>query len=154
MDSIAAITEKEIKLISALVSFLDQEQDALKNADTAALPGIAAEKLKLIEQLNIHESYRGKLLGCSGIEGIRSAMEHWLDSHPGDKPTKANWEKLLDLARKAKQAHELNSRLIGMHLQQNTELLSALTRQSPGNLLYGNTGQTALTTGSRIVDSA
>jgi flagellar biosynthesis protein FlgN len=154
MDNIASLTEAEIELISRFISLLMEEQSALKSANVAALPEIGNSKLPLIDQLNTIEFTRSKLLNCSQSENVRTAMLRWLDDHPNDKTTANNWNKVLKLARQAKQAHELNGRLIQMHLQQNSEILGILTRQSKNNSLYGSNGQTAATMGNRIIDSA
>jgi flagellar biosynthesis/type III secretory pathway chaperone len=154
MDSIATITQGEIELISRFISLLMEERGALKTANIAALPEIAARKLQLIDQLNAVELTRSQLLDCPESKHIRQAMTHWLTNHPGEKATASNWKKVLELALQAKQAHELNSRLINMHLQQNSEMLAILTRQTQRSSLYGSDGQTSLTTGNRIIDSA
>jgi flagellar biosynthesis protein FlgN len=154
MDSIATITEGEIELISRFVSLLSEERDALKAANIAALPVIAANKLQLIDQLNAVEQTRSQLLGCPESKHIRQAMAHWIADHPGEKATATSWKKVLELSLQAKQAHELNSRLINMHMQQNSEMLDILTGQAGRSSLYGSNGQTSQATGNRIIDSA
>lgn len=154
MSSLAALTGQEIELISRFIALLNEEQDALKRADTSPLAEIASEKIKLIEQLNGLELARGEKLGSSDSASIRAAMTHWLEQHPDEKGLATEWAKLLDLARQAKHLHELNSRLVGMHLRHTSEILAVLTRQGQHNSLYGSNGQAAQATGSRIVDSA
>lgn len=154
MSSIAALTTREIELISRFICVLKNEQDTLQRGEIAGLPESAAEKLQLAEQLNALEASRNKLLGSTGDVGGRIAMERWLSDHPEQAVAAADWKKLLELARQAKHLHELNSRLVSMHLQQKNELLSVLVQQPQQNTLYGSNGQAAMATGSRIVDSA
>lgn len=154
MATLSAITAQEIELVSQFVALLEKERDALKKGEIGQLGVIGAAKMPLIEQLNAFEVSRGQTLGVVGSENIRSAMKQWLASHPNEKTTANNWAKLLDLARQAKQLHELNSLLVNMHLQQTNELLAVLTRQPNAAPLYGSNGQAAQVTGSRIVDSA
>lgn len=154
MSDIAAITQREISLISRFVALLKEEQAALKLADAAALPEISTAKIALVEQLNALEIERRSTLGIFGEEKTRQAMIEWLAKHPENKTAAVNWEKLLNFAREAKELHELNARLVGLHLQQTTDALAILTRQSTERALYGSNGQAGQYTGSRIVDSA
>lgn len=154
MSGITAITEREITLISRFVALLTEEQDLLKRGDAAALPRIATAKGPLVDQLNALESERRAALGISGEQKTREAMEAWLAAHPAEQTAAAHWARLLELAQEAKQLHELNAGLVGMHLQQTAEALAILTRKAEQNTLYGSNGQTAQISGSRIVDSA
>jgi len=154
MSEIAAITEREIALISRFVALLKDEQETLKRADASALPEISAAKIDLVEQLNLLEAERRTALGIVGDEKTRAAMVVWLANNPNDQTAAVNWEKLLNLAQEAKQLHELNAQLVGMHLQQTSEALVILTRQAEQHTLYGSNGQAAQVSGSRIVDSA
>lgn len=154
MAEVAAITEREIELISRFVAVLKDEQDALKRADPSALQDLGVEKTSLAEQLNTLESDRRFALGISDDQNTRQAMTAWLAQHPEEHTVAVNWEKLLDLAREAKQLHELNAGLVAMHLQLASDALTILTRQSGQNALYGSDGQAAPVSGSRIVDSA
>lgn len=154
MSNFAAITEREIGLISRFVALLKEEQEALKQADAAGLPEISAAKIDLVKQLNSLEAERRLALNIADDEKTRAAMTEWLAKHPEEEAAAVNWENLLNLASEAKQLQELNVRLVDMHLQQTSEALVALTRQSEKHTLYGSNGQTAQITGSRIVDSA
>ncbi|MFZ2267876.1 MAG: flagellar protein FlgN [Azonexus sp.] len=154
MSQLAALTEQEIELISELLARLEEEQEALKNADATALPALSEQKLKVIERLNTLESARAKVLGCQAGTDVRTAMEAWLAKHPEQQQLLGNWKKLLDLARQAKQLHIQNGQLISMHLQQTNEMLATLTSPAQQNTLYGSDGQASPTSGSRIVDSA
>lgn len=154
MSPIAALTEREIPLISRFVALLQEEQDCLTRADVNALEEIGNAKTALAGQLNAHEGERRALLGLDASKKTREGMAAWLKEHPEDNNVAVNWEKLLILATEAKTLHELNAKLLGMHLQQTTEALAALTRQAENVTLYGSNGQTSLSSGSRIVDSA
>jgi flagella synthesis protein FlgN len=118
------------------------------------LPEISAAKIDLVEQLNLLEAERRTALGIVGDENTRAAMGVWLANKPNDQTAAVNWKKLLNLAQEAKQLHELNAQLVGMHLQQTSEALVILTRQAEQHTLYGSNGQAAQVSGSRIVDSA
>jgi flagella synthesis protein FlgN len=154
MSGIATIAEREIALISRFIALLKDEQEALKLADASALPEISAAKIDLVEQLNLLEAERRSALGITGDEKTQAAMAVWLTNNPKDKTAAVNWKKLLNLAQEAKQLHELNAQLVGMHLQQTSEALVILTRQAEQHTLYGSNGQAGQFSGSHIVDSA
>jgi flagellar biosynthesis protein FlgN len=154
MFDIAAITKQEASLVGTFIKLLKKEQDALKLGEVSALATLGEQKETLVRQLNLLEVARGETLGSAGHEHIPSAMKNWLHEHPEALEAAANWKQLLTLAREAKHLHELNGRLVAMHLQQTDELLGALTNQSRKNSLYGSDGQAAPITGSRLVDSA
>ncbi|KXB30494.1 hypothetical protein AT959_14275 [Dechloromonas denitrificans] len=154
MHKLAAIAARETAQLTEFIALLKLEQDALKRADASALPAISEQKLRLVEALNAIEQERGVALGADAGENARSAMTRWLAANPEQKDIASSWKHLMDLAREAKQLHELNGQLIKMHLHQTGELLAVLTQQFQKNTLYGSDGQTSSTSGSRIVDSA
>lgn len=155
MSEIAEITAREIALISRFITLLNNEQEILKRAKPADLPEISAAKIALVEQLNTLEIERRSALGMTGDENPRKVMANWLAQHPTEQTAAVNWKNLLNLASEAKQLHDLNARLVGIHLQQTSEALAILNRQFSEQLpLYGSNGQSAQTSGSRIVDSA
>ena len=154
MSTIAQSIERDIALISRFVSLLQQEQDTLKHARIAELPALTAEKSVLVDQLNALESERLLAIGVRQNERAPLAMETWLKDNPGERLAAESWQKLLELARKAKSTHQINARLLDMHARQTSELLAALTRQVEKPALYGASGQTMPASGSRIIDSA
>lgn len=154
MADLASITKQEIDLVSRFVALLKKECEALKQAEASPLADLAVEKAQLIEQLNAFEKMRAALLGVTDSQNVGTAMTLWLEKNPGQAGVRANWKKLMDLAREAKALNNLNSSLVSMHLNQTSELLSALTQQPQKQALYGSNGQASQLTGSRIVDSA
>lgn len=154
MSVVATIIEREIELTSRFIQALNDEQACLKAADPTGLPEIISAKASLVEQLNTLESERMAAIGQAGSDSDRVTMESWLSRNPDKTNATVAWEKLLILAREAKALHELNGRLVELHLRNTDEILAILTQdvREPG--LYGASGQTMPTTGSRIVDSA
>lgn len=152
MHDVGRLLASEVEAVKRLIDLLTQEQSALKAATPEALAEIGPQKTGLIEHLNLLESQRVTLIAASGKDA-RTAMEQWLGKRPADSAAKTQWQDLLELARQAKSLNELNGKLLNMHLQQTSQALAALSRQSaPG--LYGSDGQASALTGSRIVDSA
>lgn len=154
MATVAAITEREVGLISRFVALLKDEQEALKRGDAAALPETGAAKAELVDQLNASEMERRVALGNPDEQNIREAMTQWLAEHPAELAAAEHWNRLLALAGEAKELHQVNAALVAMHLEQTREALSILTRQPPKHLTYGSDGQATPSSGSNIVDSA
>jgi flagella synthesis protein FlgN len=154
MSVVAGILKQEIELISRFIAALNDEQACLTAAKPAALPEISAAKAGLVEQLNTLEGERMTAIGMAGTASDRITMEGWLSRNKNDANATVAWEKLLILAREAKTLHELNGRLIDLHLRNTTDILGILTQEVKQPGLYGASGQAMPATGSRIVDSA
>jgi len=153
-SAVAAIIEREIELVSQFVSVLKEEQEALQHGEIAALPDLISRKTPLVEQLNAIEGERLGALELPAATSERGVMENWLARNSDDTVAAASWKKLLNVASEAKALHELNTQLVDMHLRQTSEKLFILTSQPERSGLYGSSGQTMTTTGSRIIDSA
>ncbi|RIX41204.1 MAG: flagellar protein FlgN [Rhodocyclales bacterium GT-UBC] len=153
MSPLAVALEQETSLLIRFIAVLEKEQDALKHGWSDQLGPICEEKLTLIGYLNTAEATRGQILDSHG-DDLQAETLQWLQAHPDDRIANALWQKMRDLARNAKHLHELNSRLVQMHLKKTDELLSILTRKAEQNTFYSSNGQAHSVTGSRLVDSA
>lgn len=154
MPIVSAILEREIDLISDFIALLNEEQDSLKQADPTRLPEFNTSKSGLVEKMNALEGERMAAIGQGGSLSNRASMDSWLNQNATDTAAALKWNKLLDLAREAKNLHELNGSLIAMHLKNTAEVLAVLTQQASKPALYSANGQSLQATGSRIVDSA
>jgi flagella synthesis protein FlgN len=155
MTALAALLTRETELVSLFISLLKQEQDALKLGKPDTLAAINAEKMLLVEQLNQIGIERSALADMTGTGSDRATMLAWLKKNPHEQKSASLWVKLLKLAQEAKELHQLNGKLISMHLQHTTDAIAVLTQQHrEHSLLYGSDGQASAYTGSRIVDSA
>lgn len=154
MTDLSSVLTRETELVSRFILVLNHEQAALKSVKPDALAAINAEKFQLVEQLNQIGTERAQLADLTGAASDLEKMKAWLQQHPQEKKSAALWVKLLKLAREAKTLHDLNGKLLNMHLQQTTEAIAVLTQQHQAHSLYGSDGHPAMSTGSRIVDSA
>ncbi len=154
MSAVAAILEREIDAVTRFIALLKDEQACLTAGNPEPLPRIADLKSRLVEELNSLEADRMSALGHAGAPSDRHTMTRWLNENASDPVTTVNWENLQNLAIEAKALHETNSQLVEMHLKNTSEALAILTEQASSSTLYGATGQTLSSTGSRIVDSA
>lgn len=154
MTPLAGILMRETELVSRFILILKQEQEALKSGKSDPLAEINGKKINLVDQLNQLGANRSQLTGLPGLTSDQASMTTWLAQHPQEKKSATLWQVLIDLAREAKELHELNGQLISIHLKQTSDALAVLTQHQQEHTLYGSNGQSSLFTGSRIVDSA
>lgn len=153
MPTLADILKAEADLASAFVIVLEEEQEVLKTGNPDALPSLAERKSTLAGQLNPQSAARNRLLASEGLPGDRPGIEGWLSKHPKDGAVRQEWNRLLEVTRRAHELNRVNGELIRLRQQHNSEALDALL---PGlrQDLYSPEGQTAPVTGRRIIDSA
>lgn len=154
MTRLAEILTRETELVSRFILLLKKEQDALKSGKPDVLAEINQEKLALVDQLNQIGIERSQIADLSGTASDREKMKAWLGQHPQEKKSAVQWITLLNLAQEAKALHQMNGKLISLHLQQTADAITVLTQQRQSHALYGSDGQATPATGSRIVDSA
>lgn len=152
MSPVAAALAQEAVVVEQFVGLLHREQDILKSANAADLPAITEAKGSLITRLRDFEASRAAIIGMPADK--KGAVEAWLANHPDDLDAAVAWAKLLELAIEAKALNQINGELVDMHLRQTNELLAVLTQTKEHTSLYGASGQSLASGGSRIVDSA
>ena len=151
-DSLRAILDCQSQSLARFVELLRREQAALSKGDAAELPAINQNKTELIETLNRSDADRYRILTQAGYSGDATGMNAWLSSQADDM--NRLWQKILQLAREAKELNRLNGQLIAARLQATDAALSALNVKAKEGSLYGPQGQKGSFTGSRIIDSA
>lgn len=152
-DLLATITS-EAELLAGFVLLLNEEQDALKRGDAAALPALTQRKSELMDAMNSLAQLRNELLARSACGKDKEGMSAWLAQHPSDKSAQQSWAKLLQLAQQGRELNRLNGQLIQLRLQATQEALTSLNQQARQTALYGPDGQASPLTGYRIIDSA
>ncbi len=154
MPSLAEIIAAEADMVSAFVALLQEEQEILKSGTPDALPSVVERKTALAARLNPQSQLRNRTLSAAGYAADRAGMEAWLKQHAGDTATRKQWTRLLDLAREAHELNRLNGELIRVRKQHATEALDALLPGLRQDIYGASGGQSAPTTGRRIIDSA
>lgn len=152
MTPVAALLKRESELVSRFRDTLLREQDILRSGNPDGLAEVNTEKLSLVECLNQAGAERARALSSNGEPSID--MKAWLSAHPSEKESAALWEGMLKIAREARAINELNGNLINVLHQKTSEALTILTHTHADPSLYSSSGQAALNTGSRIIDSA
>ena len=134
---------EELVTLQSFVRLLEQERGALEEGKADALPGLAAEKITLIEILSRCADQRAHLLGIAGISGTAVGMQQLLGSDPGAQEI---WSDLLDVARRAAQLNAGNGFLVNQHLAHVDRAIEAISGPRPS--LYGTSGTTSYGSGA------
>ena len=154
MTPLAGVLTREIDQVSRFLLLLKTEQEVLKSGQPDDLAIINEEKVKLVAQLNHLSAERAQLTSELESAANQASIASWLALQPREKQSAVLWDKLIQIAREAKELHDLNGQLTSMHLRQTNDALAILTERQPEKTLYGSNGQSSQLTGSRIVDSA
>ena len=154
MPTLAEIIAAEADVVSAFVLLLLEEQEALKEGNADALPGIIDRKMAVTQNLPPLSIARNTQLLGAGLAADRAGIDAWLQKHPGDKAVRQHWDKLQGLAAEAKELNRLNGELIRLRMQNNAQALEALLSAAHRQDLYSADGQAASAAPRRIIDSA
>ena len=138
-----ATLRDEQQLLASIVEVMKQEQQLLVSADADGLATLTPEKLKLAQQAAELSRLRHKALGAAGFAAGETGMEPWLTAG-GNDSVRAEWDRLLDLTRQAKELNRVNGMLLNKQLAHTTGLLNALRGDSGSGTggVYGASGQT------------
>lgn len=126
----------------------------LQNGDAEGLPSLTERKSALAARLGELLRDREQALTSTGFKPGREGMEAWLVSQPAAAPAHAEWQHLLKLAEETRREHDINGKLIAMHLQHNQQALAVLMSAGGRPLTYGPDGQQRGGGGGRTLGSA
>ena len=129
--------------LDALVALMKQEQQSLVALDADALSDLTTQKNALLASLSSLTQQRHAALEAAGCEGSEAGMEPWLAAS-GDDEARQQWERMLHVAREAKELNRVNGMLISKQLAHNQGVLNALRTptNAPSGAIYGASGQT------------
>lgn len=149
--SLNALLNEEITCLREFCVAIAEEQSVLVAGQVDRLPDAAEKKAGLASKLSALDAKRNDLLKASGFDEARHGMAAWLQTQP---ESEALWNRVLELAVKAKTENEINGRLIGSRLQQNQNALSILLGDDGKTVTYGPDGQQAGIVGRRPLGQA
>lgn len=152
MTQVADLLRREHELVLRFRNTLLLEQEALRSGKTHTLSEISAQKISLVDTLNQVGAERSRIISPNANAAID--MQTWLSAHPKETSAAKLWKELLTIAREARDINESNGNLINVLHQKTTDALSILTQGLGDRSLYGSNGQSSVSTGSRIIDSA
>lgn len=154
IQSLESILAQELESVGTFIAILREEHDVLRDGPVDDLGPLREKKLALVEHLNTLEGEREKLLPKAAAKTAAVSMEAYLIDKPEASHLAAQWKKLLELARQAKELHQLNAKILTGLLDRTDEAINVLRAKQKSTPLYGSDGQVSAGSGSRIVDLA
>lgn len=139
--------EREYEVSNALLTLLRQEQASLVEADIGSVADLLNEKSLLVAQATDLAVARHHALAAAGYEASEAGMQAWIAGQ--NLETVQSWNRLLELAREAKEINRTNGLLISQQMVRNEAALNVLRGGEPGGNVYGPNGQTAVRPVSR-----
>jgi flagella synthesis protein FlgN len=129
--------------LDALVALMKQEQQSLVALDADELSSLTTQKNALLASLSSLSQQRHAALRAAGCEGSEAGMGPWLAASD-DGGAREQWERMLDVAREAKELNRVNGMLINKQLAHNQGVLNALRTptNAPTGAIYGASGHT------------
>lgn len=127
----------EISRLGEFIDLLQREQALLIQGDTEALLLLSENKTALANTLAALAQERAAEMAEMGSDTISAA-----------------WQKLLELAAKARDLNATNGQLISLHMQNNQQALAVLMNAANRAMTYGPDGQQTAGLGGRILGSA
>ena len=149
---IAALLRDEIAAVQRFVQLLQTEQGFLQTGATDELTRCTGQKSVLAEGLVRLATARNEKLRAAGHGTDNDGLKQWAGVQ-GQAAAELH-QRLLELAREARELNRLNGQLIAMRLSHTHAALAALSPERAASSLYGRDGQTNARTGYRIIDSA
>ena len=135
-----ATLRDEQQLIGSIVELMKSEQQFLVDADADGLATLTPKKLQLAQKAAELARLRHKALGAAGFPAGETGMEPWL-AVGGNDDVRADWNRLLELTREAKELNRVNSMLVNKQLAHTQNMLNELRPASAGAAVYGPAGQ-------------
>ena len=143
-----ATLRDEQQLIGSIVELMKTEQQFLVSADADGLSTISPKKLQLAQKAAELSRLRHRALGAAGFPALEAGMEPWL-AVGGNDELRAQWNRLLELTREAKELNRINGMLVNKQLAHTQGMLNALRPAAAGAGVYGPGGQAMPTGPSR-----
>lgn len=134
---------REYEVTKALLTLLEQEQACLVEANVDGVTDLLNEKSMLIAQATDLAVARHHALAAAGYDASEAGMQAWSSAQDAQNESAQAWNKLMELAREAKEINRTNGMLINQQLSRNEAALTILRGGEPGSNVYGPNGQTA-----------
>ena len=152
MADITPMLQAERDALSAFITLLETEQQALVSGNTEQLLPLSESKVLAVQELGKLASLRrDELLARTGKEEP-GGMTAWLQANAAN--VLPIWQDIQHLAEQAQQLNRTNGILIQTKLRHNQQALVALQGAAQNtSSLYGPDGQHNLPTSGRILGS-
>ena len=140
LSGLAENLEAETEALQQFLEILQAEQEALKLGNIDKLVGLSrlkSEQGVRLSQLSVNPLLKQRGLEASA-EGIKQLIQ--LEDPEGKRGLTNCWEKLLELAKQARDLNRLNGAMINAQLKHNQQALAILQEAAKQTSLYGPDG--------------
>ncbi len=148
-----SLLEAEQRELSAFISLLETEQEALVTGNVDALLPLAKQKGALVTRLNRYGEMREGARSPRAMPVLPGCAAAAAQA-PAASSTPDRWNALLDAASRAREINRRNGELIRDRLAQNYQALALLLSLSDQSALYGPDGRAHAGPGRRRLDIA
>ena len=148
---------EELAGLEALRQLLQQEYDALRTRDVAALERLAGEKQASAEHLRHLGAARADYLRTQGFTADRRGLQACLNAAP-TREARAILQKLLTefecAAEQARDQNEINGAVIAASRGHIEQLLALISGREPLEFLYGHDSRKVFHSGGQPIAKA
>ncbi|MCR9104351.1 MAG: flagellar protein FlgN [Gammaproteobacteria bacterium] len=144
-SALAEIFEQEIDSLTQLQSILQQEYDALVNADIDAIESLSARKnAALTLQAKLTQARQG-MVRDAALSDTPEGLQQLITQSQDSEALALAYRKLTELAALCHESNRINGRLIVQKQRQANEALDILRRTDSAAPTYSSQGKTAST---------
>ncbi len=156
MATIESLLQASQSVLGDFLAVIESERLTLSKGDVDTLQSITTQKSALAARLAELDTQLDAALLASNHPVGRPGVERWLTTPPvsAKLSSRTTWTSVLELAAKAKQANEINGKLIAARMQQNQQALGVLLNEGGESSTYGADGQRNSSAGRRNLGSA
>lgn len=131
--------DHDLSVCAALLSIMEQEQEALKTRDADKVDSLVEQKIPLLERLENSSKLRQTWANNANTP---STEEGWaaLITELGDGDIKQNWATLKEQYRKIRTQNEINGKLLSKHQGTVKRMLDILRGNTATPNLYNASG--------------
>ncbi|MBX3664097.1 MAG: flagellar protein FlgN [Burkholderiales bacterium] len=154
-DGLSAASLREERIATeGFLELLQHEQECLLTGNADAIGAHVENKSASLRRLAGYAERRRRFLLAQQLSPDRPGMEQWVANAGESAGIAAEWQRLLEATRLAREVNETNGSLIAARLQSNQQALAALTAAASGTSLYGRDGQASGSWDSRRLGAA
>lgn len=141
-DTLAGIFAQEIDSLTHLQSILQQEYEALVNADVAAIETLSASKNAALNLQAELTRARQATLRNAAFSDTPEGLQQLIDQSDNRESLAADYRTLTELAARCRESNRSNGRLIIQKQRQASEALDILRRTDASSPTYSSQGKT------------
>jgi len=146
--------EDEARALSAFIEILESEQTALAENRIDEVNGLAGAKARHLAVLTRHSEKRAARLEAAGISPDAEGARAWLAGLPENSGASAAWERVTELARRARDLNQANGWVVSLQMQRIRRQLAFLAKASSNHPVYSADGVARLAMRSRSLGEA